>query len=266
VTSTARADQFFATEVVTRTVGSQQQPAFTDPNLALGAPRGGGTTTNSIDVYCLGNGGSITLGFDDANTRRGIFNAPGFDFVVSENSFYENEDPHRAFGELMWVEVSSDGVHFARFPSWTMNQPPVGPFGTIDPYLAACFAGVKPVLANVDENAIDPFDPAAAGGDAFDLGWLTPLSITRSGVVDLDGIRFVRLVDVIGDGSSTGAFGQPIHDPTGAGIGGADVDSIAVIHGWSTSSVGAGNQMPEPSAAAALSGAAAAAFMRRYRG
>ena len=120
---------------------------------------------------------------------------------------------------------------FARFPSWTMNQPPVGTVGTIDPYLAACFAGVKPVLANVDENTIDPFDPAAAGGDAFDLGWLTPLSITRNGVVDRDAIRFVRLVDVIGDGSSTGAFGQPIYDPTGVGIGGADVDSVAVIHG-----------------------------------
>ena len=260
----ARADQFFATEIVTRTVGSSQQPQFTDPTLALGAPRGGGTTTNSLDAYCLGNGGSLTLGFDLPEATRAITDQPGRDFIVSENSFYENEDPTRAFAELMWVEVSTNGVDFARFAAHSRTPAPVGPFATIDPALTKGFAGAMPVLANVDENDIDPFDLATAGGDSFDLQWLAADPSVVSGAVKLDDIRFVRVVDVIGNGSQLDSSGRPLYDPTGPGIGGADVDAIAVIHGV-TIPPSAGGQTPEPSAAAALSGAAAAVSLRRSK-
>jgi hypothetical protein len=56
-------------------------------------------------------------------------------------------------------------------------------------------------------------------------------------LVDLNRIRFVRLVDVIGDGTTMDGLGRPIYDPTGSGIGGADVDAIAVING---------THLPEP--------------------
>jgi hypothetical protein len=261
-TPAARAGQFFATQIVTRTVGTQQQSAFADPNYALGAPRGGGTTSNSIDCYCLGNGGSLTLGFDLPQSPRAIVNSPGRDFIVSENSFYQDEDPTRAFAEMMWVEVSSNGVDFARFPAHSRIAMPVGPFGTIDPALTKGFAGVMPVLANVDENDIDPFDLQTAGGDSFDLEWLTGDPNVVAGAVNLDLIRYVRLVDVIGNGASLDSSGQPLYDPTGVGIGGADVDSVAVVHGVTLPGSVTG-LVPEPSVAAALSGAAAAVLSRR---
>jgi hypothetical protein len=244
-TQPARADQFFATQVITRIVGNQQQPGFTDPALALGAPRGGGTTQNSIDAYCLGNGGSLTLGFDDGPTPRGIANAPGFDFIVSENAFLQNEDPARSFAELLFVEVSSDGVHFARMPSRSRTPSAVGAFGVVDPANTKAFAGVTPVLANVDENTIDPFDPAIAGGDAFDLSWVEADPFAISGQLDLDAVRHVRLVDVIGDGGTLDYSGRPVYDPTGTGIGGADIDSVAVINGIIVGS--SGISAPEPS-------------------
>ena len=80
----ACADQFFATQVINTVVGTQQQaPAFANPAKALGAPRGGGTSQNGLDVYNLGNGGSITLGFDDSNpaSHRYIVDGPGPDFT-----------------------------------------------------------------------------------------------------------------------------------------------------------------------------------------
>ncbi len=245
-TSSVHAEQFFATQVVDRTVGTEQQAAFTEPTLALGAPRGGGTTMNSLDVYCLGNGGSITLGFDQsADNRRGIFNGPGYDFIVFENAFYDNDDPHRSFAELMYVEVSTDNAHFARFPVYSANLGTFGPYSTIDPAKVTGFAGTKAVLANTDENSIDPFDASAAGGDAFNLCWLSNDPLVKSGVVNLDKIRYLRLVDVIGDGRGWDTVGRPIFDPTGVGIGGADVDAVAVINGTHT---------PEPAVALAAAG------------
>jgi hypothetical protein len=166
------------------------------------------------------------LGFDDGATPRAIANETGFDFIVSENAFLQNEDPARAFAELMFVDVSSDGVHFARMPSRSRTPLPVGAFGVIDPANTKAFAGVRPVMANVDENDIDPFDPAAAGGDAFDLAWVEADPLVIGGAVDIDAIRYVRLVDVIGNGATLDSSGKPIYDPTGTGIGGADVDAL----------------------------------------
>ncbi len=253
ISTFARADHFYATQIIDRQIGTEQQSAFTDPTLALGPPRGGGTTTNSLDVYCLGNGGTLTLGFDDQTASRRIANAAGYDFIVSENAFLQNNNPHKSFAELAWAEVSTDGVHFARFPGQSETRLPVGPFGTLDPWSAGGFVGLTPVLANVDDDApeIDPFDPIAAGGDPFDLSWIQNDPLVKSGVVGLNNIRFIRLRDIVGDGASTDTEGAPIYDPTGPGVGGADIDSVAVIHGLSTPAV---RIIPEPSLLLSLSG------------
>ena len=50
-----------------------------------------------------------------------IYNGDGFDFAVFENGFMTN-DSNMAFLELGFVEVSSDGVNFFRFPSITTVQ------------------------------------------------------------------------------------------------------------------------------------------------
>ena len=233
----ARAAHFFATRVVATSPGTDQQVGFTDPALALGGPRGGGTTSASTDVYNLGNGGSITLGFDTPTSAGAITNGLGFDFLVNENAFLRAGDPHASFAELMWVEVSSDGSHYARFPAFSDTAAPVGPFGVLDPGDVFFFAGARPVLANVDENTIDPFDRLVAGGDPFDLNWLVGDPSVEQGLVDLNSIRYVRLVDVIGDGTQLDGLGRPIYDPTGPGIGGADVDALSVING---------THLPEP--------------------
>jgi len=253
---TARADQFFATQVIAQTVNGTPT-GFTNPTLALGAPHGEGLDAGSTDVYSLTNGGSLTLGFDDNNptSHRYIVDGPGPDFIVSENAFDQNDDPHRSFAELMFVEVSTDGVNFQRFVNYSTTPGPVGPFGVIDPDNVAGFAGVNPVFANGDENSINPFEVGAAGGDVFDLSSLKYTPLVLSGAVDLQHIRYVRLVDVVGDGSASDSFGRPIYDPTGGAINGADVDAVTVINGV---------HAPEPAGVASLFTAAAVLRRRRF--
>ena len=55
----------------------------------------------------------------------------GYDFAVFENDFrYIGEDKY--FCEFGYVEVSSDGVNFARFPSVSLTAGRVGAYGTVD--------------------------------------------------------------------------------------------------------------------------------------
>src|SRR5262249_52479355 len=109
---------------------------------------------------------------------------------------------------------------------------PVPPFGGIDPANVSGFAGVHPVFANVDANTIDPFDPATAGGDAFDLADLSNDPLVTAGVVQLNAIRYIRILDVLGDGSVTDSLGRPIYDASGFDNS-CDIDAVSVIHGCS---------------------------------
>jgi hypothetical protein len=136
------------------------------PANVLGPPKGGGCCVGSLDVCSLGNGGSITLAFDNP-----IVDAPGVDFIVFENAFYAGGDPKHAFAELGTVEVSADGVTWLGYPCTAIASP----YGDC--------AGWRPVYANSD-TSIDPLDPSVAGGDQYDLAELgVPL------------VRFVRITD-----------------------------------------------------------------------
>ncbi|HEY0262431.1 MAG TPA: hypothetical protein VGB95_05355, partial [Chitinophagales bacterium] len=68
----------------------------------------------------LGDGGVATLQFANA-----IYNGDGFDFAVFENGFTDT------FLELAFVEVSTDGENFVRFPSISHTQidSQIGSFG-----------------------------------------------------------------------------------------------------------------------------------------
>lgn len=259
---------FYASHVEQAVVGSPTQDGFGDANEALGAPSGrgsvGSASEGSTSVYNLGVGGSLTLGFDDVapggerTTRRVIADAPGADFIVFENAFYAGNRPATTFAELVFVEVSSNGADFARFAYDSRTADPVQPFGTIDASLVSGFAGVTPVYANPAENTIDPFDPAKAGGDAFDLAALSGHALVTAGKLDLNAVRFVRLTDVAGDGRHLNADGTPVYDAYGAGNGGADIDAVAVIHGA---------VVPEPAAGVlVLAGAVGLSLRRRRRG
>lgn len=194
----------------------------------------GPASTNPNLVLSLGDGGSITVGFDEV-----IVDGPGDDFAVFENGFFDDVTGG-FFGELAFVEVSTNGVDFARFDTTTWNSVPLGSFGHIDPVDYEGFAGVDPV----------------GSGTGFDLGDLVGHPLVQLELLDLQDIAFVRLVDVIGDGSTTDSDENPVHDPypTPFPIGGFDLDAVGV------------RNVPEPgSAAMMLCGLPGLALLARRR-
>ena len=169
------------------------------PTAALG-PAG----HDPVAVAVLGNGGVLTLTFD-----RPIADGPGPDLAVFENAI----DP--GFLELARVAVSSDGEAFATFDSIYLGETPLGPFDTHDPELIGGLAGKYPL----------------GWGTPFDLALLRYAPAVQVGRVDLGHIRYVRILDVIGDGRERDSFGHPIYDPTPTVMtGGFDLDAIAVLH------------------------------------
>lgn len=155
--------------------------------------------------------GRITLSFDQT-----IGDAAGADLAVFENGYYRGS---AFFAELAYVEVSSDGMNFARFPSRSLTPGAVGEYGTID--------------------ATNVYNLAGKHANAYGLSWGTPLDLTdladdplvTGGLVDTMLIRYVRLVDVPGGGTFLDAVGGPIYDAWVTwGSGGFDLDAAGAIH------------------------------------
>ena len=161
------------------------------PDNATGAAQG-----EPYDVVCLGRGGEITMTFDPP-----IYDGPGWDFAVFENSFSD------VFLELAYVEVSPDGTTFYPFPCDSLTSAPVGEYGTLDPTDVDGMAGKYRM----------------AYGTPFDLEDLdTPV----------DKITHVRILDVVGDGTDTDSQGDPIYDPyPTTGSAGFDMDAIGYAYG-----------------------------------
>ena len=180
--------------------GANLDAAWQTPDKALGPAEG-----TSTDIVSLGTGGSITLTFDDP-----IANGDGYDFAVFENSFSDT------FLELALVEVSSDGVNFFQFDAFSLTPDPVSAFGSLDP-------------TNID---------GLAG--KYRQGWGTPFDLdVFSGVagLDINNVSYVRLLDVVGDGSmfDNSPTPNPIYDPyMTTGSAGFDLDAIAVLNSAST--------------------------------
>ncbi|SHJ40026.1 hypothetical protein SAMN02745216_01581 [Desulfatibacillum alkenivorans DSM 16219] len=163
------------------------------PEKALGAATGEYT-----DIVSLGRGGRITLTFSPAV----VTNGEGFDFAIFENSTIPG------FFELAYVEVSSDGVNFVRLPNDSLTAGPVGAY----------------------ENSMDPTNiDGLAGkyivgyGTPFDLDSVLTSTAVTSGTVDLSSIKYVRLVDIVGDGTYLDSSADVIYDPY-ATIGSAGFD------------------------------------------
>jgi hypothetical protein len=161
---------------------------------------------NSADIVSLGDGGIATLTFD-APIKNGI----GPDFAVFENSFLSN------YLELAFVEVSSDGIHFVRFPAHTEISftTQIGGFEFIDCRYLNNFAG------KYEQAYGTPFDLSDLPQDFF---------------LNLDYITHVRIIDVVGSIDSHFAtydrFGNIVNDPfpTAFESGGFDLDGVGVIH------------------------------------
>ncbi len=196
--------------------------AFGDPSRAVNGVRGGGAYAGSLDVYSLDyrERRSIVLGF----SGRLVVDGPGADLVVFENGFRERtRDAY--FMDPIVVEVSSDGERWLAFP-----HDYVAPDETVyEPHPSAWegFAGVTPVVLNVDTRPMDPF-AAEAGGDAFDLATLTGSTEEERALADelRGGVRYVRLTSAaVLENPDTGvAF------PRDAVSDGADIDGVAGRH------------------------------------
>jgi len=189
----------WASRVIEYKEGANLSPEWTDTAQALG-PAGNDTTA----VTSLGEGGSITVGFDVS-----LHDGEGYDFAVFENGFSDD------YLELAFVEVSSDGVNFSRFDSASLTPSPVGAYGTLDPTQLQGFAGKYRI----------------GWGTPFDLRWLSSRPEVRSKLVDLSNITAIRIVDVIGDGRVRDSLGHLVYDsyPT-TGSAGFDLDAIGLIN------------------------------------
>lgn len=170
-----------------------------DSSMALGI-------AGSNGILSLGDGGIATLTF-----AQPITNGPGWDFAVFENSF------DGQFLELAFVEVSSDGVNFFRFPatSNTQDTAQVASFGLLDATKLNNLAGKYEALYGT------PFD-------------LDELESTQG--LDVNAITHVRVIDVVGSilpqYATYDSNGNPINDPWSTPFisSGFDLDAVGVIH------------------------------------
>lgn len=167
-------------------------------------------------IVSLGDSGVAVLTFDAP-----IYNGPGADFAVFENGFANPNNAEEAFLELAFVEVSSDGVNYFRFPANSLT-PTTTQIPAAGVYTNALY------LNNLAGKYIGGY------GTPFDLQELAGIS-----GLDINHITHVRLVDVIGSvgaHASLDSSGRAINDPypTAFATGGFDLDAVGVIHQLST--------------------------------
>lgn len=182
--------------------------SFNDPEEAFGP-----ATSSSADVVSLGRGGAITLDLGGE-----VADGPGAEIAVFENGLSGVDGS--VFAELGFVSVSSDGSTFVRFPTATRRTEAVGTFESVDPTLYSGFAGLHP----------------AGTGTAFDLAELADQPEVVDGSVSLSAIRYIRITDVVGDGSISADDDNPIYDPVfildptiEIESAGFDLDGVAVL-------------------------------------
>jgi hypothetical protein len=164
-------------------------------------------------IVSLGDSGIAILTF-----THPIADGPGFDFAVFENGFDVGpQSAGLAFLELAFVEVSSDGIRYVRFPCED-NVEDTSQYGN-----ASAMDGSK--LNNL------------AGKYIYDYG--TPFDLSElidSPGLDVNNINYVKVIDVIGDIDPTWATrdtrGAIINDPypTNFASSGFDLDAVGVIH------------------------------------
>jgi len=190
--------------------GANVDATWKTPEKALGIAQGTAT-----DVVVLGDSGQITLTFSGS-----IFDGPGADFAVFENSFSDT------FLELGWVEVSSNGVDYFRFANYSFTPTAIAGFGSVDP------TNIDGLAGKYRQGFGAPFDLSTLAGTAG---------------LDINNVQYVRIVDIIGNGTQFDSYPanlggpHPIYDPfPTSGTAGFDLDALGVMH------FSAAAQVPEP--------------------
>lgn len=170
-----------------------------DSSMATGPAGTNGTVS-------LGDGGCAIVTFNFP-----IYNGPGFDFCVFENAFDD------LFLELAFVEVSSDGVNYFRFPvtSYTQDSVQTSSFGYTDASKIDNLAGKYRVNY----------------GTPFDLELLANIP-----GLNVNAVTHIKICDVIGSINTMYAtydqYGNLVNDPwpTPFPSSGFDLDAVGAIH------------------------------------
>jgi hypothetical protein len=185
----------WATSVVSYEPAPGISVVWVDPNKALGQATGDNldiVSLGDLDSDQIGQGvepGQITLSFSEV-----IRDCNGYDFVVFENGLVSLINTDRGsikgqmFAELGYVEVSSNCSDFVRFPSVSLTNGLVGMYGTIEISDVYNLAGKHP-------NA-----EVVCTGTPFDLSEIADAPKVVAGLVDINNINYVRIVDIPGSG------------------------------------------------------------------
>lgn len=174
---------------------------------------GASSESTTDGVVSLGDNGVAVLTFGIP-----IQDGDGYDFAVFENSLNDS------FLEMAFVEVSSDGEHYVRFPATSLTQTDnqITNGGAVNPREVDNLAGKHRV------------------------GWGTPFDLAQlAGAPDLNiqNITHVRLIDVVGcinpQYATRDQYGHIINDPypTPWNSSGFDLSGVAVMNGWRPSGI-----------------------------
>ena len=152
-----------------------------------------GNTNNALGkadnrVISLGDGGIATVTF-----YKPIVDGPGADFAVFENSFEDH------FLELAFVEVSSDGINFVRFPAISNTQ---------DSIQIGAFDYIKDITGL--HNLAGKYKTGY--GTPFDLS-----ELKNHSDLNIQAITHIRIIDITGSideqYASKDSRGKKINDP-----------------------------------------------------
>lgn len=169
---------------------------------------------DSSESFGIADGATVSLGDGGEATiflNQSLFNGPGADFAVFENGFSST------FLELAFVEVSSNGIDFFRFPAVSETQigTQIGSFGSLDASEINNLAGKYHVYF----------------GTPFDLD-----DLPDTNALNKFAISHLKIIDVVGNiaepFSSRDSRGNVINDPwpTPFGSSGFDLDAVGLIH------------------------------------
>ena len=174
---------------------------------------GAADSSTTEGMVSLGDAGYAVLTFG-----MPISNGEGYDFAVFENAL------NHTFLELAFVEVSSDGEHYYRFPSVsnTQTEQQISNGGALDATKINNLAG------------------------KYKTGWGTPFDLEELrgySNLDINNVTHVRIVDVVGSINplygTTDKNGHLINDPypTPFNSSGFDLSGVAVMNGWTPTAV-----------------------------
>lgn len=192
-------------------VGCVLQPGY----VQAGNPQSG-LASFGLPENAIGKANNIPVSLGDSGHAIVTFayplrNGAGPDFAVFENSFSDD------FLELAFVEVSSNGQDYFRFPSVSLTQTEIqiGTFGMLDATKLNLLAGKY----------------RAFYGVPFDLEIMKDIQ-----GLNVDSVTHVRIIDVVGSIDpaigSRDSGGRLINDPwpTPFPSSGFDLDAVGVIH------------------------------------